>query len=52
MAKATGYIPGKFKANVIAFDRMAGPGETVKVTFTAPKVPGSYTYCAASPAIT
>ena len=44
MAKDTGYIPGKFKKDVIAFTATAGPGETVKTTFTAPKAPGSYIY--------
>jgi len=44
MAKATNYIPAKFKASVIAATDMAGPGETVKVTVTAPKVAGSYPY--------
>jgi azurin len=44
MARDTGYIPAKYKANVIASTALVGPGETVKVTFAAPKVPGSYTY--------
>ena len=44
MSQATGYIPAKYKAEVIASTPMAGPGETVKATFKAPTVPGSYTY--------
>ena len=44
MARATGYLPAKFKADTLASTAMAGPGETVKVTFSAPKVAGSYPY--------
>jgi azurin len=44
MAKATAYIPAKYKKDVLAATALAGPGETVKVTFLAPKVEGSYTY--------
>ena len=44
MSKATGYIPAKFKADVLASTALAGPGETVKVAFAAPKVAGSYVY--------
>jgi azurin len=44
MSKATGYIPAKYKADIIASTPLAGPGETVKVAFAAPKVAGSYTY--------
>ena len=36
------YIPAGQKAQVVAFTGLAGPGETVEVTFTAPKVPGKY----------
>jgi azurin len=44
MAKATAYIPAKYKADVIASTPLAGPGETVKVSFAAPKVAGSYVF--------
>jgi azurin len=44
MASATGYIPAQFKAKVLALTALAGPGETVEVTFKAPTAPGRYTY--------
>ena len=44
MARDTGYIPAAQKTNIIANTTLAGPGETVEVTFAAPKVPGTYKF--------
>ncbi len=44
MARDTGYIPAALKAQIIANTGLAGPGETVEVTFPAPKAPGKYQY--------
>ena len=44
MARDTAYIPASLKAQVLANTALAGPGETVEVTFTAPKAPGKYQY--------
>ena len=44
MAKATDYIPEKLKDKIIAHSKLAGPGETVEVTFKVPAAPGSYMY--------
>jgi len=44
MARATEFIPANMKDKIIAHTSLAGPGETVKVTFKVPSVPGSYTY--------
>src|SRR3954471_14683596 len=41
MAKATGYIPAKYKADVLANTTLVGPGETAEVSFMAPKVAGT-----------
>jgi azurin len=49
MAAATEYIPAKFKAAVLASTKLAGPGETVEVTFTAPTAPGVYQYICSFP---
>ena len=38
------FIAPTLKGAVLAKTTMAGPGETVQVTFTAPTKPGSYTY--------
>jgi azurin len=48
-AGATGYIPAEFKAQILAQTGLAGPGETVEVTFTAPKVAGTYQYLCTFP---
>ncbi len=50
MARATGYVPAAFKAKILANTGLAGAGETVKVTFTAPKTPGNYPYVCTFPA--
>ena len=44
MARDTGYIPAALKTQILASTGLAGPGETVEVTFTAPKTPGQYQY--------
>jgi azurin len=44
MARATEYIPANMKDKIIAHTSLAGPGETVKVTFKVPAVAGSYTF--------
>ncbi len=43
-ARATDYIPAAMKSSIIASTSMAGPGETMEVTFTAPTKPGKYVY--------
>jgi azurin len=44
MARDTGYIPATLKKQIIANTGLAGPGETVEITFAAPKVAGKYQY--------
>jgi azurin len=44
MARDTAYIPAALKTQIIASSGLAGPGETVEVTFAAPKAPGKYQY--------
>lgn len=48
-ASATGYIPQDMKDQVLAASAMAGPGETVEVKITLPKVAGSYPYLCTFP---
>jgi azurin len=48
-ASATGYIPAQFKAKILATTALAGPGETVDVTFKAPAARGQYTYLCSFP---
>jgi azurin len=43
-ARTTGYIPPALKGQVLANTALAGPGETVEVTFAAPTKPGKYQY--------
>ena len=43
------YIPAQFKAKVLASTALAGPGETVDVTFKAPAVAGQYVYLCSFP---
>ena len=43
------YIPAALKAQVVASTGLAGPGETVQVTFRAPKVPGKYEFICTFP---
>jgi azurin len=48
-ARDTGYIPAAFKTQILASTPLAGPGETVDVTFTVPKAPGNYDYLCSFP---
>jgi azurin len=47
-ARATDYIPESQKDKIIAFTPLAAGGETVEVTFTAPKA-GTYTFLCTFP---
>lgn len=49
MARASDYIPAGKKSFILANSGMAGGGETVKVTFEAPKEPGEYLYICTFP---
>ena len=49
MSAASGYIPPAMKAQVLAVTGLAGPGETVEVTFKAPKQPGRYDFICSFP---
>ena len=48
-ARDTDYVPADQKAKVLASSKLAGPGETVEVTFKAPAKPGSYPYMCTFP---
>jgi azurin len=48
-AQATDYIPADKKAQVLASTKLAGPNETVEVSFKAPAKPGSYPYMCTVP---
>jgi azurin len=45
----TGYIAPAMKSSVLASTPLAGPGETVEVTFKAPAAPGVYTFLCSFP---
>lgn len=49
MARSTNYLPASKKAFILASTGLAGGGETVKVTFAAPKEPGEYLYICTFP---
>ena len=49
MAAASGYIPPAMKAQVLALTGLAGNGQTVEVTFKAPKQAGRYDYVCSFP---
>jgi azurin len=49
MARDTDFLPPKLKSQVLVASALAGPGETVEVTFTAPARPGTYTYLCTYP---
>jgi azurin len=49
MARATDFIPPDMKDQVLAATTLAGPGETVEVTFKVPAAPGSYPYLCTFP---
>jgi azurin len=48
-ARATDFVPAALKAQVLASTKLAGMGETVEVTFDAPKAPGVYTFLCTFP---
>ena len=48
-AAATDYVPADLKAQVVATTKLAGPGETVEVTFKVPAKAGSYPYMCTFP---
>jgi azurin len=48
-AQATAHIPPALKGEVLASTALAGPGETVEVTFKAPTVPGKYEFICSFP---
>jgi azurin len=48
-AAATEYVPAELKAQVVAATKLAGPGETVEVTFKVPAKAGSYPYMCTFP---
>jgi azurin len=43
-ARATDFIPASLRTQIIANTDLVGPGERTEVTFTVPKVPGTYPY--------
>jgi azurin len=48
-ARATDFIPPDMKNQVVAATALAGPGETVEVTFKVPAKPGSYPFICTFP---
>src|SRR4051812_13691990 len=48
-ARDTDFIPAAMQAQVLASTKLAGPGETVEVTFKAPAKAGSYPYMCTFP---
>jgi azurin len=48
-ARATDFIPADMKDKILAHTSVAGGGETVEVTFTAPARPGKYEYICTFP---
>ena len=48
-ARATDFIPADMKAKILAHTGLAGGGETVEVTFTAPAKAGKYDYLCTFP---
>jgi azurin len=48
-ARDTDFIPASMKDKILAFTKVAGGGETVEVTFTAPAKPGKYDYLCTFP---
>jgi len=48
-ARATDFVPVEMKDKIIASTKLAGAGETVDVTFTAPTKPGKYDYLCTFP---
>ena len=48
-ARDTDYVPAARKADILASTALAGPGETVEVTFKAPAKAGTYPYLCTFP---
>jgi len=48
-ARESDYIPPEMAGGVIAHSGLAGAGETVEVTFTAPDTPGRYPFFCSFP---
>ena len=48
-ARETDFIPQDMKDKLVAYTKVAGGGETVDVTFTAPAKPGKYDYLCTFP---
>jgi azurin len=48
-ARDTDYVPAARKADILASTGLAGPGETVEVTFKVPAKAGSYPYVCTFP---
>ena len=48
-SRDTDYIPVAEKAKVLAMTALAGPGETVEVTFKVPSAPGTYEFICTFP---
>lgn len=49
MARGTGFVAPAFSKQIIASTELAGAGETVQVTFTAPSAPGRYDFVCSFP---
>lgn len=49
LARNTEYVPAAKKDQILASTKLAGGGETVEVTFTAPTEPGEYVYLCSFP---
>lgn len=49
LARATDFIPTEMKDQILAATTMAGPGETVEVTFKVPAAPGAYPFICTFP---
>jgi azurin len=49
MARATDFIPPDLKGQVVAATKLAGPGETVEVTFKVPAKAASYPFICTFP---
>ena len=48
-ARETDFVPPDLKAQVVAATKLAGPGETVEVTFKVPAKAGSYPFMCTFP---
>jgi azurin len=49
LARETSFIAPAFAKQIIASTKLAGAGETVQVTFTAPSAPGRYDFVCSFP---